>query len=71
MSMDGTTALFLMLGQAAEKTLTSLEDIVPMDSLFLSPSYDLAPLVPDVVRQSAEAAEAYRLFLYSRIISAT
>jgi hypothetical protein len=62
MSADGTAALFLMLGQAAQKTLVSLDDIVPSESLFLSPSYDLAPLVPDMVRRSAEAAEAYRLF---------
>jgi hypothetical protein len=62
MSVDGKAALFLMLGQAAERTLTKLEDIVPTDSLILSPSYDLAQLIPDMVRRSAEAAEAYRLF---------
>lgn len=61
MKIDAETALFLMLGQVAEKTLTKLEDIVPADSLVLSDSYDLALLVPDVVRRSAEAAEAYRL----------
>ncbi|MDY0882368.1 Swt1 family HEPN domain-containing protein [Dongia soli] len=62
MSIDGTAALFLMLGQAAEKSLTSVDDVVPAESLFLSVSYDLAPLVPDMVRRSTEAAEAYRLF---------
>lgn len=51
-----------MLGQSAEKNITKLEDIVPADSLLLSASYDLAPLVPETVRRSAEAAEAYRLF---------
>ncbi len=62
MSIDGKAALFLMLGQAAERSVDKLEDIVPADSLLLSTSYDLAPLVPEVVRRSAEAAEAYRLF---------
>ncbi len=62
MSIDGTAALFLMLGQATEKTLAGVDDIVPAESLFLSASYDLAPLVPNMVRRSAEAAEAYRLF---------
>lgn len=61
MSIDGKSALFLMLGQAAEKTITNLEDIVPAESLLLSASYDLALLAPDLVRRSAEAAEAYRL----------
>jgi hypothetical protein len=61
MSIDGKAALFLMLGQAAEKTLTKLEDIVPAETLLLSHAYDLALLVPDLVRRSAEAAEAYRL----------
>lgn len=62
MNIDGKAALFLLLGQAAEKTLVKLDDIVPADSLLLSTAYDLAPLVPDLVRRSAEAAEAYRLF---------
>jgi hypothetical protein len=51
-----------MLGQAAERGLAALEDIVPSDSLALSPSYDLAPLLPDAVRRSADAAIGYRLF---------
>jgi hypothetical protein len=62
MSSDANAALFLLLGQVAEKTLVNLKDIVPAESLFLSASYDLAPLVPEIVRRSGEAAEAYRLF---------
>lgn len=61
MSIDGKAALFLMLGQAAGKTISKIENIVPAESLMLSPSYDLALLVPDLVRRSGEAAEAYRL----------
>ncbi|MGB6078644.1 MAG: Swt1 family HEPN domain-containing protein [Xanthobacteraceae bacterium] len=62
MTVDAKAALFIMLGQAAERTVAKLEDIVPQDSLFLSPSYDLAPIVPDKVRRAAEAAEIYKLF---------
>jgi hypothetical protein len=62
MTIDAKAALFLMLGQAAEKTVSTLEDVVPKESLLLSPSYDLAGLVPDKVRRAAEAAEAYKLF---------
>ena len=62
MSMDSTAALFVMLGQLAEKTVAAAEDVVPKNSLLLSASYDLAPLVPDKVRRSTDASEAYRLF---------
>jgi hypothetical protein len=62
MSVDGTAALFLMLGQSAERTVSGLAEVVPPESLFLSPSFDLAPLVPTSVRESTKAAEAYRLF---------
>lgn len=62
MKVDAQAALFLMLGQAAEKTVARIEDIVPKESLFLSPSYDLAALVPDKVRRANDAAEFYRLF---------
>jgi hypothetical protein len=51
-----------MLGQAAEKTVALMEDIVPKESLLLSSEYDLAALVPDKVRRATEASEAYKLF---------
>jgi hypothetical protein len=62
MTLDATAALFLMIGQTAERTVRSLDDVVPADRLMLSESYDLAPLLPSIVRRSTEAAEAYRLF---------
>jgi hypothetical protein len=62
MKADTTAALFLMLGQAADKTVLTAEDVVPRDSLLLSTSYDLAALVPDKVRNATIASEAYRLF---------
>jgi hypothetical protein len=62
MKVDAQAALFLMLGQAAERTVAKIEDIVPKESLFLSPSYDVAALIPDKVRRANEAAEIYRLF---------
>ncbi|MEC4594442.1 Swt1 family HEPN domain-containing protein [Nitrospirillum amazonense] len=62
MNIDTHAALFMMLGQAASRSVANIEDIVPADSLYISPSYDLAPLVPEPVRQSATAAAVYRLF---------
>ena len=51
-----------MLGQAADQAVSKMEDIVPKDLLLLSPSYDLAAIVPDKVRRASDAADAYRLF---------
>ncbi|MBR0965117.1 hypothetical protein JQ554_09940 [Bradyrhizobium diazoefficiens] len=62
MTTDSRAALFLMLGQAAERTIDRLEEVVPKETLLLSPSYDLATMVPDKVRSASEAAEAFRLF---------
>jgi hypothetical protein len=61
MSVDARTALFLMLGQTAERTVAGLETIAPTESLLLSSSYDLATLIPEGVKQAIQAAEAYKL----------
>jgi hypothetical protein len=60
--LDAQAALFVMLGQAAEKTVAKIEDVVPRESLLLAPSYDLATIVPEMVRGANDAAEAYKLF---------
>jgi len=55
-------ALFVMLGQSASAALSREPMIVPNQSLPLSDTYELSALMPDMVRKSASAAEAYRLF---------
>ena len=55
MKLDAQAALFLMLGQAAEKTAAGMEELVPKESLLVSPSYDLAAIVPDKVRRATDA----------------
>ena len=62
MSVDSRAALFVMLGQTAEKSLDTLEDVVPSESLLISQDYDLAPLMPDRVKRANQAAEVYKLF---------
>lgn len=62
MSLDSTASLFVLLGQTAEKTIAQIEEVAPKDSLVISPSYDLALLVPDKVRRATDASEAFRLF---------
>lgn len=62
MSIDARAALFVMLGQTAERTVAGLETVAPTESLLLSASYDLAALVPDAVKRAMRASEAYKLF---------
>lgn len=62
MTLDANAALFVMLGQTATRTVGRIDELVPKETLMLSPSYDLAPLLPDKVRRASEAAETYRLF---------
>jgi hypothetical protein len=62
MSVDSQTALFVMLGQVAERTVSSSEAVVPKEELLLSPMYDLAEIVPEKVRRATSASEGYKLF---------
>ena len=55
-------ALFVMLGQSASAALDDQPELAAPQSLKLSDQYELATIMPDAVRRSAEAAEAYRLF---------
>jgi hypothetical protein len=59
---DQNLALFLMLGQTAAREVRKLPDLVPTETLKLSASHDLAQTMPVAVRESIEAAEAYKLF---------
>jgi len=61
MTLDSNAALFLMVGQIAERAMGTTAELVPHESLLLSPSYDLAPLLPESVRKATAAAETYRL----------
>lgn len=62
MTVDSKAALFLFLGQAADRTVMKLEDVVPREVMLLSSEYDLATLVPDKVRSAIYAAQGYKLF---------
>jgi HEPN superfamily Swt1-like protein len=59
---DTNLALFLMLGQSAEKQVRDAPDTVPADSLLISDSFDLALLLPNQVRNASRAAEVFKLF---------
>jgi hypothetical protein len=61
MNIGTKAALFLMLGQTAERTVAAIKDVVPKESLLLSTEYDLAAFVPDKVRRATDAALGYKL----------
>ncbi|MBI5433910.1 MAG: hypothetical protein HZA52_13850 [Planctomycetes bacterium] len=62
MSADARTALFVMLGQTAERAVAGLEKVAPPQPLLLSSRYDLAEIIPDGVKKAIGAAESYKLF---------
>lgn len=62
MTVDSRLALFLMLGQSAERMVRADPQLVPAQSLPISASVDVAESLPSVVRAANCAAEAYRLF---------
>ena len=59
---DELAALFVMLGQTAERTVQQLPDVVPGQPLLLSPTHDLAVVLPESVRAATSASETYKLF---------
>ena len=62
MNIETRAALFLMLGQTAERTIAQTENVVPRETLLLSPEYDLAAYVPEKVKRAADASTTYKLF---------
>lgn len=62
MILDSKAALFVLLGQTAERAVSDIDDVSPNESLLLSSSYDLSAIVPDSVKKALRASEAYKLF---------
>lgn len=57
-----TLAMFLMLGQQAERVVRSMPELPPSDQVLIGPRYDLAPLMVDIVKRALLATHPYRLF---------
>jgi hypothetical protein len=62
MKDDVRMAHFIMLGQTASRTVRALREVAPPETLLLSSSYDIGPLMPEAVKSALRAAEAYKLF---------
>jgi hypothetical protein len=59
---DDRFALFLLLGQSAERAIAAEPTTVPSEALLIGPGYDLAPAIPEEARRASRAAHGYRLF---------
>jgi len=59
---DNSLALFLMLGQSAEKKVRDEPNTVPAESLLISKTFDLAMVLPNEVRRASRTAEVFKLF---------
>jgi hypothetical protein len=59
---DNNLALFLLLGQSAEKKVRDAPSTVPGDCLPISKTFDLALVLPNEVRRAARTAEVFKLF---------
>jgi hypothetical protein len=55
-------ALFLMVGQEADRLVRGLPDLPPPDQILIGPQLDLVPLMPEMARRALEASEGYKLF---------
>lgn len=62
MNDDGKLALFLMLGQSANKQSVEHPSVVDGKPLLISENYDLAAAIPESVRNANHAVEGYKLF---------
>lgn len=59
---ESRLALFVMLGQSATAAIGDVPNLAAPDSLRLSDKHELATMMPEAVRRSAQAVEPYRLF---------
>ena len=62
MMRDDRLALFVLLGQSAERAIAKEPMTAPPEPLLLAPGYDIGPALPDEARRASRAAGAYRLF---------
>lgn len=68
---DERLALFLLLGQTAERSVSEHPEVAPADSLLISKTYDLAVVLPDEVKRASRASRAYELlFVFENFLRA-
>lgn len=68
MNIDRDAALFVMLGQTADRAVNRLDDVVPSESLYLSPAYDLATVLPEEYEALLKHLKPTNFCLFSKSI---
>lgn len=62
MNQDARSALFLLLGQTADRVIAARPEVAPADSIAIGQGQDLADLLPAVARRALQASMAFKLF---------
>ncbi len=60
--MNDRLALFLMMGQTAQRGIRNLPNTVPQTRLLLSDAFNMAEVLPEETRESFGVAETFKLF---------
>jgi hypothetical protein len=60
--MNDKLALFLMVGQAAQRSIRSLPNTVPQIRLMISDTFNVSDVLPEEAHEAIDAAETFKLF---------
>ena len=60
--MNDRLALFLMMGQTAQRGIRSLPNTVPQTRLLISEAFNVAEVLPVETREGFDVAETFKLF---------
>jgi hypothetical protein len=60
--MNQRLALFLMVGQTAQRSIKNLPNTVPQSRLMISDTFNVAEVLPDETREAIDVSETFRLF---------
>lgn len=60
--MNERLALFLMVGQTAQRSIKNLPNAVPHSRLMISATFNVAEVLPDETREAIAVAETFQLF---------
>lgn len=60
--MNERLALFLMVGQTAQRSIRNLPNTVPLTRLMISGTFNIAEVLPDETREAIDVADTFKLF---------
>lgn len=60
--MNERLALFLLVGQTAQRSIKNLPNTVPQSRLMISDTFNVAEVLPDETREAIDVSETFRLF---------